>query len=221
MAPKRTKNNVYVVDVGGSIRQFDNWPACQAFVHGKDYPFAGGVDLERALAKLDRSRASQVRHHQRRGEDDGDRTTGTRSASTARGSRRSARASERPTAGICADAGTHGNPGPCEYQVCDLGGTVLQHEHLGVHSNNYAELAGIEAMITVALEHGHQQLWTDSKIAMGWIATGRVGPTVHERETIITMARRIKKTLDANPTLQLCKWHTKTWGEIPADFGRK
>ncbi len=212
MARTRTKNKVYVVDVGGSIREFDNWPACQALVNGSPYPFAGGVDREAALAKLNRSAGAQNRHHARS-------TSGTGKAPQR--SRSSATAGPRPTVGICADAGTHGNPGPCEYQVADLAGTILVHEHLGVHSNNYAELAGIAAMIEYALGHGHDTLWTDSKIAMGWIASGRVGSTVHERETIVGMARRIKHELDANPGLKLCKWHTKVWGEIPADFGRK
>ncbi|MEM9457486.1 MAG: hypothetical protein AAGF11_25125 [Myxococcota bacterium] len=212
MARKRAKNNVYVVDVGGSIREFDNWPACQAFVHGTSHPFAGGVDREQAMAKLNRSRGAQSRFHEQRASGSG---------GSSRRSQRSTRTTDRPAAGICADAGTHGNPGPCEYQVCDLSGATLVHEHLGVHSNNYAELAGISAMIDYAIEHGHRQLWTDSKIAMGWIASGRVGTTVHERESIVAMARSIKQRLDANPDLELCKWHTRAWGEIPADFGRK
>jgi len=210
MGRSRTKNTIYLVDVGGEIREFDNWPACQALVNGSSYAFAGGVDRAQALAKLNRSRGAQVRHH----------TKGSGGASSSRPSR-SATAGARPTEGICADAGTHGNPGPCEYQVCDLRGIVLAHQHLGVHSNNYAELAGIAAMIEHALAHGHCKLWTDSKIAMGWIASGRVGETVHERSTIVSMARAIKQRLDANPDLELCKWHTKVWGEIPADFGRK
>ncbi|MEX1367204.1 MAG: hypothetical protein AB1Z98_29025 [Nannocystaceae bacterium] len=212
MGGKRTKNNVYVVDVGGSIREFDNWPACQAFVNGTPHAFAGGVDRAQAMAKLQRSRGAQQRHHSRRADGSGDSRPAAR-ASTAKG--------PRPTAGICADAGTHGNPGPSEYQVCDLAGTVLEHRHLGVHSNNYAELAGIAAMVEHALEHGHRLLWTDSKIAMGWIASGRVGATVHERELVVAMARRIGQRLSAHPELELCKWHTKAWGEIPADFGRK
>ncbi len=209
MAYTRAKNNVYVVDVGGTIREFDNWPACQALVNGSPYPFAGGVDREQALAKLARSRGAQGRHHERR-------ATGEPAASGGRSV-----PLDRPTVGICADAGTHGNPGPCEYQVADLAGNVLVHKHLGVHSNNYAELSGIAAMIDYALAHGHRKLWTDSKIAMGWIASGRVGATVHERDVIVAMARRIGQKLAAHPELELCKWHTKTWGEIPADFGRK
>jgi len=212
MARSRSKNTIYLVDVGGVIREFDNWPACQALVNGSSYAFAGGVDRAAAMAKLQRSRGAQARHHGRT------QGPGGGAPSKARGS---ATAGARPTEGICADAGTHGNPGPCEYQVCDLAGTTLVHEHLGVHSNNYAELAGIAAMIEYALGHGHQKLWTDSKIAMGWIASGRVGATVHERGVIVGMARAIKQKLDANPELQLCKWHTKVWGEIPADFGRK
>ena len=215
MARSRSKNKIYIVDVNGSLKEFDNWPACQAFVNGTPYPFAGGVDREAALAKLGRSRGAQQRFHERKASGAGGSSGGS---SGGRGVRT---IGARPTEGICADAGTHGNPGPCEYQVCDLAGNRLAHEHLGVHSNNYAELSGIAAMIELALAHGHTKLWTDSKIAMGWIATGRVGATVHEREVIVAIAKRIAKKLEENPQLELCKWHTKTWGEIPADFGRK
>lgn len=218
MARTRSKNKVYLVEVSrGDVREFTDWPSCQAFVHGQPYAYAGGPDRDAAMAKLSRSRGAQQRHREqgRSGDRAGAASASKRASSSSRAQ------GDRPTAGICADAGTHGNPGPCEYQVCDLSGTTLAHAHLGVHSNNYAELAGIAAMIEYALAHEHRVLWTDSQIAMGWIDTGRVGPTVHEREQVIAMAKAIKAKLRAHPQLELRKWHTKTWGEIPADFGRK
>jgi len=129
--------------------------------------------------------------------------------------------SKGPAVGICSDAGTHGNPGPCEYQVADLQGRRLDHKHLGVHSNNFAELAGIGAMIQYAIRHRESELWTDSKVCLGWIETGRIGKGVRERDLIVRMVGKIRSLLKSHPHLRLRKWKTSTWGQIPADFGRK
>lgn len=201
------KNKIYIVETApGSYRKFTNWPACQAFVSGKPYPFAGGIDDAQAMAKI---------HHAKK-----KRTTRPGPAKKSP-TKPVTGAADYPKTGICADAGTHGNPGPCEFQVADLKGNRLMHKHLGVHTNNYAELAGIGAMVQYAIEHGETELYTDSKIAMIWLEKGRLGPTVHEADLIMKMIVRIQKLLAEHPKLNLRKWHTKRWGEIPADFGRK
>ncbi len=200
MASKRSKNKVYLVETSeGQYRTFTDWASCEKYVHGRHVSFAGGANEPEALAKLLRSKTKNVSREKK-----------VRSP-----------APDLPTIGICSDAGTKGNPGPCEYQITDLDGHQLEHKFLGVHSNNYAELAGIGAMVQYAIRSAHELLWTDSKIAMGWISTGRVGETVHEREVIIKMAKKIQQLLDEHPSIQLKKWHTRRWGEIPADFGRK
>lgn len=202
----KIKNKVYVAEhTAGEYTYFTNWPACQAFVKGKPFPFAGGVDRQSALNKLQSTRDWQL------GRAKGGTTTKAKKKP----------AGPLPTEGIASDAGTHGNPGPCEYQVCTLDGNVLEHRHLGVHTNNYAELAGIEGMLRYAATSGDTLCWTDSAIAMGWIRSRRLGPTVKEPELIMEMIGRINKILAANPQLRLEKWVTKSWGEIPADFGRK
>lgn len=200
-----TKTKIYLVETEpGSYKEFTSWPACQAFVKGKNVPFGSGVSRAEAMEKVARSRAYI------------NGGSGGIKAGKAK-----AAAGPRPTTGICSDAGTHGNPGPCEYQVCDLDGKVLEHKRLGVHTNNYAELAGIGAMVKYAIANKVEKCWTDSQIAIGWINSGRIGPTVHERDVILKMALRIQVMLSENPKVQLLKWHTKKWGEIPADFGRK
>lgn len=196
-------NKIYLVEVTpGEYKEFHSWPACQAFVKGKNVPFGSGVTRDEALEKVARSRAYIDKN--------GSKTT-----------KAAAPVGAPPREGICSDAGTHGNPGPCEYQVCDLKGKVLEHKKLGVHTNNYAELAGIGAMLQYAAINGITKCWTDSQIAIGWIASGRLGPTVHERDVILRMVTEIQTILRKNPKLELLKWHTKKWGEIPADFGRK
>ncbi len=208
----KIKNKVYVAEhTAGEYTYFTNWPACQAFVKGKPFAFAGGVDRKSALDKLQATRDWQMN----RAKDGGTAKGGAASKAKKKP------AGPIPTEGICSDAGTHGNPGPCEYQVSTLDANVLEHSHLGVHTNNYAELAGIEAMLRYAANSGDILCWTDSAIAMGWIRSRRLGPTVKEPELILEMIGRINKILSANPQLRLVKWVTKSWGEIPADFGRK
>ncbi|CAM2064559.1 Ribonuclease H [Sulfidibacter corallicola] len=205
-APPKPKNNIYIVEIGPQeYKKFTRWPDCQSFVRGKKFPFAGGVDEAEALAKLEATREKQLAFHEKKNT--------SKSAKAPVG--------PRPTEGICSDAGTHGNPGPCEYQVCDLSGKRLDYKHLGVHTNNYAELAGIEAMIRYAIKHSANPLWTDSQISLGWIKSGKLGPTVREPKLIMNMLKSIQALLKDHPELQLKKWHTKIWGEIPADFGRK
>lgn len=198
------KKKVYLVETKpGQFKRFDNWPDCQAFVRGKPFAFAGGETEAAAKAKLLASKKKK---------------TGTRAPKT---KKVTASTAAIPKEGICSDAGTHGNPGPCEFQVTDLDGNRLLHKHLGTHTNNYAELAGIGAMVQYAIANNETQLYTDSKIAMIWIEKGRLGPNVHEAELLMKMIVKIRSLLAKNPQLKLLKWHTKTWGEIPADFGRK
>ena len=199
----KVKNKIYLVETApGKIRAFNNWPQCQAFVHGKPYAFAGGPDRESALAKLIASKKKMKGTYKPK------KKSITKPATL-------------PTQGLTSDAGTHGNPGPCEYQVTDISGRVLEHRRLGVHTNNYAELAGILGMVRKAKETGDTLLWTDSVIAMGWIRTGRIGLGVHEPELIRDMVVKIQKLLRQNPQMKLVKWDTRSWGQIPSDFGRK
>ena len=201
-------NKVYVVEVEpGQERHFDNWPACQAFVSGKPYPFAGGRTLGEARAKIAAAKAK--------------RGSNFKPFKTTRASAGPKPKSPPPVTGLCSDAGTHGNPGPCEYQVTDLAGNRIGHRHLGVHTNNYAELAGIRAMLALALERGETDLYTDSQVCLFWIASGRLGANVKEPDAIMALLKDIRATLSGQPHLKLIKWETRRWGEIPADFGRK
>lgn len=125
-----------------------------------------------------------------------------------------------PKSGICSDAGTHGNPGESEYQIADMNGTVLQHEDLGVHTNNYAELMGILRSLEYAKKHNISEIWTDSAIGMTWIETNKIGKNVHERDEIISIVSEIR-LLQKSKAIKIRKWLTDHWGEIPADFGRK
>lgn len=205
---------VYLAQDGSGRRHlFSTWSQCQAFVSGRPIPFVSGTGAEDAARRLDdliqRGRATQRRQET-------PQLPGLQLSQPGRGKQ-----APRPQTGLCSDAGTHGNPGPCSIRVAKWNGEILLERDLGIHSNNYAELAGIEAMILLAGQLGETELWTDSQIALGWIHTGRVGLQVHEREAVLARIEKIQELLAKEPNLRLRKWHTRNWGEIPADFGRK
>lgn len=191
------------LDTEGVEHVFEDWSACQAYVHGKPYRFCAAPTVELARARLSsQGSAPTARQHRPR----------PQPPRNARG---------RPVIGLCSDAGTHGNPGPCEYQVADLDGNILKHEHLGIGTNNFAELAGIAAALEVAYTRGVRIVWTDSQVCLAWIRSGRVGESVAQRDRVLSLVASIRQQIKQAPGMEIRKWETRSWGEIPADFGRK
>lgn len=198
------------IDGGGGEHVFTTWAACKYFVHGNPYRFCAAESLEAARIRLGLVPRPAPRKEQ----------PPVASVTLKPNPGKSTR-SQRPTEGLCSDAGTHGNPGPCEYQVTDLAGNLLKHEHLGHGTNNYAELRGILAAIELAQRQGVHCIWTDSQVCLNWIQTGRVGEGVARRQEVIYLIDRIRAQIRKGPAVDLRKWITRDWGEIPADFGRK
>jgi len=130
--------------------------------------------------------------------------------------------SEIPKKGICVDAGTEGNPGNCFYRGLDLEtGEILFEEELGLGTNNIGEfLALVHAIHHCTKNKISPNIYTDSKTAMAW---------VRNKKTKTTFKGDINPRLDKaceylnkiNTKLNVVKWETKKWGEIPADYGRK
>ncbi len=207
-----SKKKIYVVETApDNFITFNSWPECQKKVQGQSYAYAGGFTKDEAIQRLQAGK-KKFAAAKARGWDPSKKKAASKTQTPPE---------PYPTTGLTSDCGTHGNPGPCEYQVTDLSGKVLVHKHLGVHTNNYAELAGIGAMIKQALKMNDTVLWTDSTIAMIWIRKAKLGENVREKEAIMDMILSIRKMLEENPQLELKKWDTKNWGQIPSDFGRK
>ncbi len=215
----KSKKKIYLVETApGKYKTFDNWPECQAMVQGKSYAYAGGKDRNEALARL-KAGKKKFRATRKRGFAGAPKKVSAANLNYPK--IKTPKPPDYPKTGITSDAGTHGNPGPCEFKVTDLEGNLLDYKELGVHTNNYAELAGIGAMIQYAVKHGETELWTDSAISLIWIKSAKLGPDVHEKEMIMKMIFKIRKLLFDHPNIRLKKWETRRWGQIPADFGRK
>lgn len=130
---------------------------------------------------------------------------------------------------LAVDAACSGNPGKMEYQgvMTNTGKRLFHVGPLEQGTNNIGEF--------LALVHGlaflqqaklpELPIYTDSKIAMGWIKAKKCRTKVQrtaKNKVIFDLIARAEKWLKTNTyTNPIIKWETKVWGEIPADFGRK
>ena len=126
------------------------------------------------------------------------------------------------------DAACSGNPGPMEYQCIDLA-TGAQVFHFGpLHgTNNIGEFLAIVHALALLDKMGNttKTIYSDSYNAMLWVSK-RQCKTKLERtpqtEQLYQIVARAERWLQThryqNPII---KWDTKSWGEVPADFGRK
>lgn len=129
---------------------------------------------------------------------------------------------------IAVDAACSGNPGVMEYRgVQTLTGSEIFHSPVWpVGTNNIGEFLAI--IHALALYHEKQPdltIYTDSKIAMGWVKLGECRSKLKRdarTAKLWQVVRRGEKWLAENKWKNpIVKWDTVKWGEIPADFGRK
>ena len=129
---------------------------------------------------------------------------------------------------ISVDAACSGNPGKMEYQgVTTSGGKRLFHRAFGLGTNNIGEFLALVHALAFLQKQQQPKLpiYTDSKIAMGWIRKGKCKTTLPRNARtaeLYDLIDRAEDWLKSNQiTNPVYKWNTKAWGEIPADFGRK
>ena len=129
---------------------------------------------------------------------------------------------------ISVDAACSHNPGIMEYRGVDtLSGAELFRSKLYKYgSNNLGEfLAIIHALNILKKKNSKIPIYTDSETALSWIRKGKINsslPVNSDTEELWDLANRSLVWLRENEyENQLLKWNTKSWGEIPADFGRK
>jgi ribonuclease HI len=129
---------------------------------------------------------------------------------------------------IAVDAASSGNPGKMEYR-----GVVTKTKRVLFHmgpfpngTNNIGEfLALVHGLAFLKDKNSDLPIYTDSKIAMSWIRQKKCKTKLarnSKNEKLFELIKRaelwLSKNTFKNPIL---KWDTKSWGEIPADFGRK
>lgn len=211
------KNKYYVVWSGHQPGIFDNWPAAQRSISGyanaRYKGFSNLAEAEAAFAK-------------------GAPKAPARNPAAARTTTR--RSATLPSSNsiiyqsLSVDAACSGNPGVMEYQGVDTRTRErIFHQRFDLGTNNIGEFLAIVHGLALLQKQGlhDMPIYTDSATAMKWIRQGKAKTTlVKNRQTaqLYQMIERAEQWLATNTFRNpLLKWQTETWGEIPADFGRK
>lgn len=129
---------------------------------------------------------------------------------------------------ISVDVGTHGNPGPIEYQGVDTrtGEVIFSHGPIKKGTNNLGEfLAIVHALAYLHKEGSNKTIYSDSTIAIKWVRKKNVSTTLARDSSTEEVWGLIDRAVDwlrhHSYENKILKWDTKKWGEIKADYGRK
>ncbi len=126
------------------------------------------------------------------------------------------------------DAACSGNPGPMEYQCVDLQtGERIFHFGPLTGTNNIGEFLAIVHALALMEQRGikGKAIYSDSYNAILWVNKKQCKTKLELTEATQKtheLVRRAEEWLRKHAvTVPIVKWETKSWGEIPADFGRK
>ena len=129
---------------------------------------------------------------------------------------------------ISVDASSSGNPGTMEYRGVDTKTkTVLFHKGpFNKATNNIGEfLAIVHGLAYLKKIRSNRKLYTDSATAISWVKKKKCNTKLvclKENGVLFDLIKRAELWLKENSfNTRIVKWETKSWGEIPADFGRK
>ena len=210
---KRARNKAYVVWVGRRPGVYHSWAECELQVKGFDGArFKGFPDAAEAARALEEGPAAYWGVGER-----------PRRPAAPRAP------DERPTKGLCVDAACNGAGGDVEYRGVLLPGAA-QVFHAGPFprgTNNIGEFLALVHGLAYLRQRGETlPVYSDSRVAIGWvtrkqsrsgwIADGSAGAELQ------ALVRRAETWLQGHDHgIEIRKWETADWGEIPADFGRK
>jgi len=128
---------------------------------------------------------------------------------------------------LAVDAACSGNPGVMEYQGIYIPTrTRVFHYRAEKGTNNIGEfLAIVHGLSYLKKHHLNQIIYSDSVNAIGWVRQKQCKSKLPEDASTAELwdyIHRAENWLRTNSyTTEIRKWDTDSWGEIPADFGRK
>ena len=129
---------------------------------------------------------------------------------------------------LAVDAACSGNPGVMEFRgvIADTGTEVFHRGPFNGGTNNIGEFLAIVLGLAYLKQNNLPWvLYTDSRTALSWLKKGHADTKIEwnaQNQDLFFMLRRAEMWLHDNTwTTPIYKWDTKSWGEIPADFGRK
>jgi len=129
---------------------------------------------------------------------------------------------------ISVDAASSGNPGKMEYRGVDTKTkkVLFKMGPFNNATNNIGEfLALVHGVAMMEKESDKKIIYSDSITAISWVRKKRCQTKLKKNkeneEVFDLIARAILWLKKNNYSIIIKKWETKSWGEIPADFGRK
>jgi ribonuclease HI len=206
------KKKFYVVWKGQNPGVYDNWTDCQLQIKG--YPGA--------VYKSFGSRAEAEAAYQ-----SGPEARTPKKSSPKKSPMADLSQANIEWKSISVDAACSGNPGPMEYQGVDTAtGDRIFHQQFRLGTNNIGEfLAIVHALALLKNQGSEQPIYTDSKIAMGWVQKKSCRTTLPRNSKTARLYELVDRAVNWLKTnkysTRILKWDTVNWGEIPADFGRK
>lgn len=133
------------------------------------------------------------------------------------------------TPSLSVDAACSGNPGLMEYRgvIVESGVEVFKKGPFTKGTNNIGEFLAIVHGLALCKQKNKPDLpiYTDSRTAMSWVSKKQCRTNLAfdaSNQELLDLIKRAEKWLKTNAYRNpILKWETKSWGEIPADFGRK
>lgn len=129
---------------------------------------------------------------------------------------------------IAVDGACGGNPGPGEYRgvYVETGQQIFHFGPIEGATNNIMEfLAIVHGLGFLEKQNLYIPIYSDSISAQAWVRNGKCKTTIVPDETndkLFDLIERAENWLKTHKfRVNIYKWDTKAWGEIPADFGRK
>jgi ribonuclease HI len=129
---------------------------------------------------------------------------------------------------ICVDAACSGNPGILEYRAVDTETReeIFRRGPFPEGTNNLGEfLALVHGIAYLQRNNLKKSIYSDSATAIAWFKNKKVKTKLEPNEKnkeLLELVRKAESYLHNNTiNIEVLKWPTESWGEIPADFGRK
>jgi ribonuclease HI len=211
----KSKQKYYTVWKGHKAGVFESWSACQLQI--KNYQGAQYKSFE-TKAMAEKAFLGLYADYIEK-----------RKKSKAVVSSENSRSIGQPNlASIAVDAASSGNPGIMEYRGVDTQTkkTLFHKGPFQKGTNNVGEfLALVHGLAYLKKIKSQRLLYTDSKTAMTWVLKKKCNTKLKsslENQPLFELIQRAEQWLKSNTfSTKIVKWETKSWGEIPADFGRK
>jgi ribonuclease HI len=204
------KNRFYVVWHGHKPGIYSSWNDCRKQVEGvKDARFKGFPDKFSADAAY---------------------KMGYESFASSSVVERALRPDVVPPIGssIAVDAACAGNPGKMEYRgvFTETSTELFRSKLYEEGTNNIGEfLAIVHALAWQQNKKTNYPVYSDSVNAIKWVKAAKARTKLipsAKNSLLFEHIKRAELWLKNNPiAVDLLKWNTEAWGEIPADFGRK